>query len=328
MELLFKDLCNKDLELFAKYLDVEFDVYLLRDFSLKEISLMIKDVKEKGFENKSINQLLCIYRSQFDSEKITKMLDFIKSPFLKELTLKQYNTAKELKRDITDIEKYYKFLVQDIKKERQTEKTIEEYRIKLSNTIQEITAANPLFVNDYFDITLVTKAHSNYDIYRYLNYYKHIDELCSTLKVTRKTNPMTYVELKSYIQILEDEYSAFKYKIFADNQKRLNAEWSNKEYEIIIPYTYNDCVKIGNMFHNCFSTIEWRNYFATGYRYGACIIEKATKKPLICLDIDIKTKEIVQYLAPYNYTPKNTSPFYSEEMREEIRKVILKNILE
>lgn len=328
MELLFKDVCNKDLELFAKYLDVGFDVYLLRDFSLKDISLMIKDVKEKGPKNKSINQILRIYRNKFDSEKITKMLDFIKSPFLKELALKQYNTAEELKRDITNIEKYYKFLVQDIKKERQTEKTIEEYRIKLSNKIQEITTTNPLFVNDYFDITLVTKAHSNYDIYRYLDYYKHIDELCSTLKVTRKTNPMTYVELKSYIKILEDEYSTLKHKIFVENQKQLNAEWDNEKYEIIIPHTYNDCVEIGNMFHNCFGGIEWRGYFATGYRYGACIIEKATKKPLICLDIDIKTKEIVQYLAPYNYTPKNTSPLYPDEMREEIRKVILKNILE
>lgn len=328
MELLFKDVCNKDLELFAKYLDVGFDVYLLRDFSLKDISLMIKDVKEKGPENKSINQILRIYRNKFDSEKITKMLDFIKSPFLKELALKQYNTAEKLKRDITNIEKYYKFLVQDIKKERQTEKTIEEYRIKLSNKIQEITTTNPLFVNDYFDITLVTKAHSNYDIYRYLDYYKHIDELCSTLKVTRKTNPMTYVELKSYIKILEDEYSTLKHKIFVENQKQLNAEWDNEKYEIIIPHTYNDCVEIGNMFHNCFGTIEWRTYFITGLRYGACIVEKTTKKPLVCLDIDIKTKEIYQYLAPNNYSIKDSSPFYPDEMREEIRKVILKNILE
>lgn len=328
MELLFKDVCNKDLELFAKYLDVGFDVYLLRDFSLKDISLMIKDVKEKGPENKSINQILRIYRNKFDSEKITKMLDFIKSPFLKELALKQYNTAEKLKRDITNIEKYYKFLVQDIKKERQTEKTIEEYRIKLSNKIQEITTTNPLFVNDYFDITLVTKAHSNYDIYRYLDYYKHIDELCSTLKVTRKTNPMTYVELKSYIKILEDEYSTLKHKIFVENQKQLNAEWDNEKYEIIIPHTYNDCVEIGNMFHNCFGTIEWRTYFITGLRYGACIVEKTTKKPLVCLDIDMKTKEIYQYLAPNNYSIKDSSPFYPDEMREEIRKVILKNILE
>lgn len=328
MELLFKDLCNKDLELFAKYLNVGFDRYLLRSFSLKEISLMIKDVKEKGFENKSINQLLRIYRSQFDSEQIVKMLEFIKSPFLKELVSKQYTTVEELKEDIANIEKYYKFLVQDIKKERQTEKTIEEYRVKLSNTIQEIITTNPLFVNDYFDITLVTKNHAQYDIYRYLDYYKHIDELCSTLKITRKTNPMTYVELKNYIIILENEYSTLKHKIFVENQKRLNAEWNNEQYEIIIPHTYNDCVNIGNMFNNCFGGVEWRSYFSTGKRYGACIIEKATKKPLICLDIDIETKKIVQYLAPHNYTPKTTSPLYPEEIREEIRKIILKNILE
>ncbi len=327
MELAFKDLCNKDLELFTRYLNSSFDVYLLRDFSLKEISLMINDAKGKNALAYSINKLLRDYRRQFDLEKTTKMLDFIKSPLLKKLASEQFTEVDDLKRWLPDIKKYYKFLVQDIKKQYQTEKAIEEYRVKLTNTIHEIETTMPLFVNDYLGITLTTKVRIQYDINEFIECYERIDELCDTLKVTRKTTPMTYVELKSYIKILEDEYSAIKYKIFADNQKQLNAEWSNDKYEIIIPYTMNDCIEIGNMFHNCFGTIEWRNYFTTGDRYGACVVEKATKKPLVCLDIDRDTQELIQYLAPNNTPIISDSPLYPEEMREEIRKVILKNIL-
>lgn len=333
MELFFKDICNKDLEFFTECFinNRGFDKYLLRDFSLKEISLMIKDIKEKNeFEknNYYINKIVRDYHYKFELEKIIQMSNCIKSPLLKELVSKQFYTVTELKMIIDDIKKYYNFLVQDIKKERKTEKTLEEYRIKLSNIIQEITTTTPLFVNDYFDINLETKNYSEYSIIKFINSYKRIDELCLALNVTRKTNLMTYVELKNYIKILENEYSIIKYKIFIDNQKQLNAEWDNEQYEIIIPYTSNDCIDIGNMFHNCFGGIEWRSYFASGKRYGACVVEKATKKPLVCLDIDIETKEIIQYLAPGNCSIKNDNPFYPEEMREEIRKVILKNILE
>lgn len=329
MELLFKDVCNNDLELFATYAGGDIDTYFLKYFSLKEISLMMKDIKENNkLETTALPYLLREYRAKFAAKQMEEMIPFVKSPLLKELILKQYNTPETLKRNIKDIQKYYKFLVQDIKKEHQTEKTLEEYNVKLTNAIQEITTTIPAFVNDYFNIVLKTKNSARYDIRDYIDYYLTIDELCSSMKVTRKTNPMTYVELRNYIQILRDEYDAFKHKFFADNQKQLNAEWNNEQYEIIIPYTMDDCVKIGNKFHNCFGTIEWRNYFATGMRYGACIVDKATKKPLVCLDIDKKTKEIIQYLAPNNSSISKDSPFYPKEMREEIRKVILKNILE
>ena len=329
MELLFKDICNKDLELFATYAGGDIDTYFLKYFSLKEISLMMKDIKENNkLETTALPYLLREYRAKFAAKQMEEMIPFVKSPLLKELILKQYNTPETLKRNIKDIQKYYKFLVQDIKKEHQTEKTLEEYNVKLTNAIEEIKTTIPAFVNDYLNIVLKTKNSARYDIRDYIDYYLTIDELCSSMKVTRKTNPMTYVELKDYIQILRDEYDTFKHKFFAESQKKLNAEWNNEQYEIIIPYTMDDCIKIGNMFHNCFGTIEWRNYFATGTRYGACIINKATKKPLVCLDIDKKTKEIIQYLAPNNCYIKDSSPFYPKEMREEIRKVILKNILE
>ncbi len=105
-----------------------------------------------------------------------------------------------------------------------------------------------------------------------------------------------YNKLHRQKQILE--YSKEQEK-FVRNQSNI-PDFENENFKLFIPKDYMDCVTVGETFHNCFADYEWRNYLYNGYRYGMTIIDKATNKHIICLDVNIKSREIVQWLGPCN----------------------------
>lgn len=128
-----------------------------------------------------------------------------------------------------------------------------------------------------------------------------IEELCRKLHRTMKEADMSYSELRGYEEELRTEFKAKRTEIeareFSEMQNEI-PEWKHMGYSLYIPKTRNDCVEIGNEFNNCFGSIEWNSYFSSGKRYGAVLV-KGDKK-VICLDVDRKDKQIVQWLAPCN----------------------------
>ena len=128
-----------------------------------------------------------------------------------------------------------------------------------------------------------------------------IEERCQLLHRTMKEADMSYSELKNYANELGEEFEAKRTEIearnFAEMQNEI-PEWKHIEYSLYIPKTRNECVEIGNEFSNCFGGIEWNSYLSTGKRYGAVLVKENEK--VICLDVDRTTKQIVQWLAPYN----------------------------
>lgn len=128
-----------------------------------------------------------------------------------------------------------------------------------------------------------------------------IEDYCKRLHRTMKEADMSYSELRTYTEELMEEFESKKTEIeareFAEMQNEI-PEWKHIEYSLYIPKTRNECVEIGNEFSNCFGGIEWNSYLSTGKRYGAVLVKENEK--VICLDIDRKTKQIIQWLAPHN----------------------------
>lgn len=125
-------------------------------------------------------------------------------------------------------------------------------------------------------------------------------------------------KLRRQKQILE--YSK-KQEKFVRNQSNI-PDFENEKFKLFIPKDYMDCVTVGETFHNCFADYEWLNYLYNGYRYGMTIIDKATNKHIICLDVNIRSKEIIQWLGPCN---KSFDGAY-DELRQELQVFLKANL--
>ena len=174
-----------------------------------------------------------------------------------------------------------------------------KYHEKIEAQIQQIKATIPPNMRRAIQITSrVGTEPTLLNIYITL---LDIEERCQLLHRTMKEADMSFSELKDYAEELREEYEAKKTEIeareFAEMQNEI-PEWKHIEYSLYIPKTRNECVEIGNEFSNCFGGIEWNSYFRTGKRYGAVLVKE--DKKVICLDVDRKTKQILQWLAPCN----------------------------
>lgn len=90
--------------------------------------------------------------------------------------------------------------------------------------------------------------------------------------------------------------------------------WENEDYRITAPRDFNHLVAIGEWFHNCASGYEWNNYLSTNTRYIFIAEPKKTGLPKICLDIDIESNQITQFLERYNRYPSNrTAQLFKDE---------------
>lgn len=140
-----------------------------------------------------------------------------------------------------------------------------------------------------------------------------IEFICKEMELP----PMDYIKDKSYGEFiigynrLKKEFEDFKEKhkfdMFTKRQHKLpgyNKIIDNHKIDLVIPYTYKDCQKIGKDFCNCFGEYEWRNYLVTGVCYGCALYKD--NKPYICLDISTKTNKIGQFLYPCNSSISNT----------------------
>ena len=176
-----------------------------------------------------------------------------------------------------------------------------KYNEKIQATVQQLKATIPPNMRRIIQITTIRGETSEPSCLAIYTVLLDIEERCRLLHRTMKEADMSYSELKDYAEELKVEFKAKRTKIeareFAEMQNEI-PEWKHIEYSLYIPKTRNECVKIGNEFSNCFGGTEWNSYFSSGKRYGAVLVKE--DKKVICLDIDRKTKQIVQWLAPYN----------------------------
>lgn len=176
-----------------------------------------------------------------------------------------------------------------------------KYNEKIKTQIQQLKEAIPPNMRRVIQITTIREGITEPTCLAIYTTLLDIEERCRLLHRTMKEADMSYSELISYAEELREEFEAKRTEIearnFAEMQNEI-PEWKHMEYSLYIPKTRNECVEIGNEFSNCFGGIEWDSYLSTGKRYGAVLVKGNEK--VICLDIDRKDKQIIQWLAPYN----------------------------
>lgn len=176
-----------------------------------------------------------------------------------------------------------------------------KYNEKIQAQVQQLKASIPPNMRRIIQITTARGETSDPSCLGVYTVLLDIEEHCRLLHRTMKKADMSFSELKNYAEELKQEVEAKKTEIeareFAEMQNEIS-EWKHIEYSLYIPKTRNECVEIGNEFSNCFGGIEWNSYLGTGKRYGAVLVKE--DKKVICLDVDRKTKQIVQWLAPRN----------------------------
>jgi hypothetical protein len=142
---------------------------------------------------------------------------------------------------------------------------------------------------------------------------KYIERTCAEMGIANTD----YIKNKSYSEFLisadelkkvyKDYLEKHKFELFEKRQQKLpkySKIIDEHKIELVIPYTYKDCQKIGNDFHNCFGAYEWNEYLITGQRYGCALYMDG--QPYICLDIYTDNNIINQYLYSHNrYVPSN-----------------------
>lgn len=92
---------------------------------------------------------------------------------------------------------------------------------------------------------------------------------------------------------------------FAKAQTSHDLSYENDRYYIRVPLTRDECAEIGNYFHNCVNSYEWRTYLSCGERHLVVVCDKATDEMLVCVDINSDDLTINQFYGAYNKTIQN-----------------------
>lgn len=293
-------------------------IYNRTDITKADISKVITKLLNKEIDAIKFEDIEYEVKQRYNKVIINQLP--IKSSYLKEKILATSHYWQMPKEFFDDVVKWQVRLVKDLKK---TEHIMEEIDRFTEKTIPHYLQ-NYIILSHSSNYTLMTRYS---DIQDFIDTYEEIDEYIRILNTVWNDNPMTYPELRDYRKELyqrsEDIREKAKEEEFKNRQSKLNNIWDNDNYKIIIPLTKEDCVKIGNKFHNCFGNHEWNYHFKNGERYGACVVDRANN-PVICLDIDIRSRKIMQYLAPNNRTIHDKEIL---QLKEKIRRVLLKNII-
>ena len=151
------------------------------------------------------------------------------------------------------------------------------------------------------------KTNKQISLIEIIDTLKYVERTCTEMGITNTD----YIKNKSYSEFLisadelkkvyKDYLEKHKFELFEKRQQKLpkySKTIDEHKIELVIPYTFKDCKKIGEDFHNCFGAYEWNEYLITGVRYGCALYMDNT--PYICLDIDIGTNVIHQYLYSHN----------------------------
>lgn len=192
-----------------------------------------------------------------------------------------------------------KYTEQLINTSRAIAETIpQEYRNHIQITLRNVC-------DDWYKLDTITRSNFNiaFDIlYRIQCIIQTAEDIDVEYNI-KKLKSATYDKLLEELNKLERQKKILEYsegqELFVRNQRNI-PDFENEKFKLFIPKDYIDCVTVGEIFHNCFADYEWRNYLYNGYRYGMTIIDKATNKHIICLDVNIRSREIVQWLGPCN----------------------------
>jgi len=289
----------------------------LKDVSTKNIS--------QAITKKKYNDL-----GQFLQEAITLSLkDKFPPTLLKRLVSSGSEISELLSPKQFDMLTKYKneieyMLVEQDKKVQEIQNTINNIINNIPNYIKDWLEYEPR--NTFKIKDSCCRTSKDICLTTIINILGNIEKSCADMEI-----PTTdYVKNKSYSDFLisadklakvyKDYRERHKFELFTKRQERL-PEYSKiideHKIELVIPYTYQDCQKIGRDFHNCFSDYEWRNYLGTGQRYGCALYMDG--RPYICLDIYTNNNTISQWLYSHNrYVPSN----------DEIAKIAKKDLQE
>lgn len=286
--------------------DLSYDDYmslsLLEDIPNKTISQIVMENQE-GYLTKILKELASIALEEGISSTIIKQLHDMNDyfPFI---TRDNFATLRKYNKQITHM--------------------IETQDKKIQAIQNEIDAINnniPIYLTNWLSRNnIALKIRNTYAVPSKKIVVPVIIKAINNLEVMCKEMQLShidYIKDKSYGEFmigydhLEKEFKDFqekqKFEMFTNRQHRLpeyNKIIDGHKIDLVIPYTYKDCQKIGKDFHNCFSDYEWRNYLVTGTCYGCALYKD--NKPYICLDISVQTNKIGQFLYPCNSSISNT----------------------
>lgn len=125
---------------------------------------------------------------------------------------------------------------------------------------------------------------------------------------TKKLGLTDYVvtDIEQSIRDLTSALNEKDNEQFSKFQSSGNLDYENEHYEIIVPKSREDLANYGQFFHNCLNGWEWDNFLSRHRRYVAIVYNKKAKKPVVCMDIEVSTRKIQQYLGVCNASIGNT----------------------
>lgn len=305
---------------FGRETDLSYDDYmrlsLLEDIPNKTISQIVMENQE-GFLTKILTRLMFTTLEDGISNTIIKQIKDM-NDYYPNLTRDDFTTLKKYNKQIT-----YMIETQDKKMQA------------VQNSIDAIIHSIPIHLTNWLPNDAIRKAfkvRAECDVLsnqiRIPVIVQKIDEIefiCNEMELPL----MDYIKDKSYSEFiigynrLKKEFEDFKEKhkfdMFAKRQHKLpeyNKIIDNHKIDLVIPYTYKDCQKIGKDFCNCFGEYEWRNYLLPGTCYGCALYQD--NEPYICIDISVKTNRIGQALYPCN-SPINKSDTIAKTVLNELQ---------
>ena len=286
--------------------DLSYDDYIslsfLENIPNKTISQIVMENQE-GYLTKILKELTAIALEEGISNTIIKQLHNMNDWF-PYVTRDDFATLRKYNKQITHMIETQDKKIQAIKNDIEViNNSIPRYLINwlTSNTIGLKIRNKYAVPSNKIEIPVIARA------------INELEFMCNEMQLSH----MDYIKDKSYGEFmigyehLEKEFENFKekhkFEMFAKRQHNLpeyNKVIDGHKIDLVIPYTYSDCQKIGTDFHNCFSGYEWSNYLVTGSCYGCALYKD--NKPYICLDVSTKTNKIGQFLYPCNDSISNT----------------------
>ena len=93
------------------------------------------------------------------------------------------------------------------------------------------------------------------------------------------------------------------FEFFMVQQRIPFNEFLCNDYTMTIPKSYNECLDIGNEFHNCVGGIEWTNHLSVGKR-ALVVFRSTSSNEKICCDISVDGSfRVRQFYLPCNKFP-------------------------